>query len=86
MTWLILVLLSDDLSGMYLYAGDAKLFSNNSVDLQHALDKFSDWLHNRQLILLHPNVNIYALRIYLIISAHFMWILIILRPSLLLKI
>jgi len=34
---------------MYLYADNAKLFSNNSVDLQHALDKFSDWLHNQRL-------------------------------------
>jgi len=34
---------------MYLYVDDAKLFSNNSVDLQYGLDKFSDWLHNRQL-------------------------------------
>jgi len=30
------VSLSVDLSGMYLYTDDAKLFSNNSVDLQHA--------------------------------------------------
>jgi len=32
-----------------LICDDAKLFSINSVDLQHALDKFSDWLHNQQL-------------------------------------
>jgi len=43
------VSLSDELSGMYLYADDAKLFSINSVDLQHALDKFSVWLLNQQL-------------------------------------
>jgi len=35
---------------------------------------------------LHPNVNIYALLVYHIIPAHFMWILIILLLSLLLKI
>jgi len=46
MTWLIL---SDDLSDMYLFADDTKLFSNTSVDIQHVFDKFSDWLHNRQL-------------------------------------
>jgi len=49
MTWLILSSLSDDLSGMYLYADDVKLFNNNSVDLQHAFNTFSDWLYNRQL-------------------------------------
>jgi len=42
-----------------LYADDAKLFSNNSVDLQHALDKFSDWMHNRQLNLA-PSSNTYC--------------------------
>ena len=36
-------------NGMYLYADDAKLFSNNIGNLQSALNRLSAWLCSRQL-------------------------------------
>ena len=36
-------------NGMYLYADDAKLFSNNIDNLQSALNRLSAWLCSRQL-------------------------------------
>ena len=37
--------------GTFLYADDAKLFSNNPSQLQHALDCFSSWICEYQLCL-----------------------------------
>ena len=37
--------------GIFLYADDAKLFSNNPSQLQHALDCFSSWICDYQLCL-----------------------------------
>ena len=34
---------------IFLYADDAKLFSNNAFSLQQGLDKFTDWLQLHQL-------------------------------------
>ena len=34
---------------MFLYADDAKLFSNNAFSLQQGLDKFTNWLQLHQL-------------------------------------
>ena len=35
---------------MYLYADDAKLFSNNANDLQSSLSRIAIWLRERQLL------------------------------------
>ena len=43
--------LYDSCGGMYLYADDAKLFSNNVNDLQASLSRMAIWLCERQLLL-----------------------------------
>ena len=43
--------LSGPFCGKFLYADDAKLFSNNPSQLQHALDCFSSWICEYQLCL-----------------------------------
>ena len=43
--------LYDSCGGIYLYADDAKLFSNNVNDLKSSLSRIAIWLRERQLLL-----------------------------------